>query len=55
MNNTTDNFELIAQDAVTSLTAAAITLKMIGIEELATALANDAEALCERAIALGAE
>ena len=58
MNNTTttDNFEQIAIDAVTVVLAAAMTLKIIGgMDSLAEQLADEAEAFCERAIALGAE
>jgi hypothetical protein len=56
MNNTSkrDNFERIAQDAVSALTAAAITLQIIGENELALAICDTTEALCNRAIALGA-
>lgn len=57
MNNT-DNFEAIAQDAVAALISVAVTLKLLGnkeYQELAYALADDAEDLCNRAIALGGE
>jgi hypothetical protein len=50
-----DNFELIAQDAVKTITAVILTLKLIGddkYQSLAESLAEDAEDLCIRAIAL---
>jgi hypothetical protein len=54
MNNTsTDNFEAIAKDAVAALTAAALTLKLIGERELASAIADSARDCIDRAIALG--
>lgn len=54
MSNTTDNFELIAQDAVATLTAVILTLKAIGgFDEFAGTIADDAEELCLRAIAIG--
>jgi hypothetical protein len=52
-NTSTDNFERIAQDAVSALIAAALTLKLMGETDLARAI-NDSAADCiDRAIALG--
>ena len=53
--STSDNFEKIAHDAVAGLTAAALTLKLIGENELANAIASKSLELVDRAIALGAE
>ena len=55
MNITTpDNFEAIAKDAVASLIGAAITVATTyGDVELARTLADEAEAFCKRAIAIG--
>jgi hypothetical protein len=51
-NTSTDNFERIAQDAVQALAAAVLTLRIMGENELARAISDEAEALCIRAIAL---
>jgi hypothetical protein len=54
MNKTSaDNFEAIAKDAVAALTAAALTLKIMGDNELAKAIADSASKCIDRAIALG--
>lgn len=53
--STRDNFEEIAKDAVAALTAAALTLKLMGERELASAIADSASKCIDRAIALGAE
>jgi hypothetical protein len=52
-NTSSDNFEAIAKDAVMALTAAALTLKLIGEKELASAIAEKASQCVDRAIALG--
>lgn len=51
-NTSTDNFEAIAQDAVTALIAAALTTKMMGETELAHGINDKAADLIDRAIAL---
>jgi hypothetical protein len=52
-NTSTDNFERIAQDAVSALIAAALTLKLMGEKELAASIADSASKCIDRAIALG--
>lgn len=53
INNTSnDNFERIAQDAVSELIATAFTLRAMGEDDLSLAIAEQAGALCLRAIAL---
>jgi hypothetical protein len=57
-NTSTDNFEAIAKSAVDALTAAALTLRIIGdkdYQKMATAVADEALKCVERAIALGGE
>lgn len=55
-NTTTDTFERIAEDAVITLTAAILTLRLMGGEcaELADVIAADTEEFCMRGLALAA-
>ncbi len=55
MTNQTDNFELIAKDAVSALTAAVLTLRIMGEDVLAEAISEETLTLVDRAIALGGE
>lgn len=53
MNNQTDNFEAIAKNAVDALVAVTLTLRIMGEDELAAAVADSSLRLIDRAIAIG--
>ena len=53
MYKQTDNFEAIAHDAVSALTAVVLTLKITGEDDFAKAVSEAAEKLIDRAIAIG--